>query len=224
MTQSLICIFECLWHFWQLYLAPVTFYSLSLLYLSISHRQTSKWKIKIKNEARTVYLGFIIRHISRLYLNLSGRAIKLYLFFRLVLLLLFPWQVELGWDNSCISYYEIWFEFKLKTCPKFYTNLHIIFPVKYDLFYVQYCPFNIWKIYYSKAHFLVWAEGWVILHWFEGISTTRPSNINLLKKQMIFLTVNNEVVWFQVLFKYWKFDIFTLTSSPEDWILIFDNK
>ena len=119
------------------------------------HSLSSWWSKKNQNEEQFNSLYKIYHQtFSRLYLNLSGRAIKLYLFFRLVLLLLFPRQVELGWDNSCISYYEIWFEFKLKTSPKFYTIQHIIFPVKYDLFYVQYCPFNIWKIYYSKAHFL----------------------------------------------------------------------
>ena len=66
-----------------------------------------------------------MRHICRLYLNFR-RAIKLYLFFRLVLLLLFPRQVEPGWDNSCISYYEIWFEYKLKLC-QFYTDLDTLY-------------------------------------------------------------------------------------------------
>ena len=141
---------------------------------------------------KNVYSEFIIRLICiRLYLNF-WRAIKLYLFFRLVLLLLFPWQVELGWDNSCISYYEIWFEFKLKTSPKFYTIQHIIFPVKYDLFYVQYCPFNIWKIYYSKAHFL---------HSMGGGS----GHITLVCGHLY----HSRSCVVPCLFKYWKFDIFT---------------
>ena len=84
------------------------------------HSLSSWWSKKNQNEEQFNSLYKIYHQtFSRLYLNLSGRAIKLYLFFRLVLLLLFPRQVELGWDNSCISYYEIWFEFKLKLVRSF---------------------------------------------------------------------------------------------------------
>ena len=69
-ARSLICYFDCLWHFWQLYLGPVTFYSLSLISPHLHTRLQKHFTTLVSRTYFKLCLNFMFQ----------GRAIKLICF------------------------------------------------------------------------------------------------------------------------------------------------
>ena len=92
LKDSLICNFDCLWHSWQLFLQPVTFYSLPLIFY------ISGALLLVQDPLPNCTVYHSNRRICKIVF-LRLRLIKFIFVVRLVLLLLFPRQIQ-GFDYS----------------------------------------------------------------------------------------------------------------------------